>query len=645
MRERLGWTVAGGTGRIAVLHADVIGLEREQGEGTSPPLERHRDALAKIIAEHDGELLRSTGQTPLIAIFPRAVDAVGAAFDLQQLGEANDDLPAAERLHFAIGIEHGQASVENGRASGPAADAAGALRRIARPGKVLVSKNVFRQIRPRLHFAYRSLGARRTLDLKNPVTAYQVKRLPEPSWHHDALLWLRRPGMTAVAGLLVAMALGGAWHAYERFAATPADRGHLAIVVPETGAPATAAPEAPAASVEALATIAVLPFAAGDGGELYFSDGVTGSLIAALGRTPGLAVIAAESSSRYGGENADPVTAGRELAAGYVVQGSAGRVNGELVLTAWLLDARTGEMLWEAPYEARSRMPVAAQSGLVQRLVGTLGESASLPAASRGSAGDGDTGNLEAFDSVLRARDLFHRFDREDNLRAREAARRAIDLDASYASAYAYVAWTFMADYWRGWSDEPQGSLEQAVDWADQAVRLDANDFEAHWAQGDVFQAQGRFDDALHAYRRALEINPNAAELLEDVGTWMLPVMGRPEEGLALAETAARLNPHHAEEYHGDLALNYYLLERYHEAIDAVNRMQEPRIDHLLYLGAAYAQLDRPAEAKLVSASALASQPELTVDDFLATIPLRREQDRERLRAGLQKAGLAPGPA
>jgi Tfp pilus assembly protein PilF len=198
-----------------------------------------------------------------------------------------------------------------------------------------------------------------------------------------------------------------------------------------------------------------------------------------------------------------------------------------------------------------------------------------------------------------------------------------------------------MAEYWWSWSDDPEQSVAQAFEWARNAAAADPQEYNAHWVLGDVYQAMGQPQRALAAYEKALALNPNDPELLQDYGAWLLPTAGRAADGIAYVEQAMRVNPRHPERYFGNLALNLYLVGRYADAVAMVRKMSEPRFDHRLYLAASYGQLGRADEAAAEIRKVLRERPDMTIERFLATLPFQQPRDREQMRAGLAMAGLA----
>lgn len=331
----------------------------------------------------------------------------------------------------------------------------------------------------------------------------------------------------------------------------------------------------------------------------------------------------------------------RDFKIDYLLHGRVGKRDGELVVWARLLEVPSGRLLWGAPLEVASSDPAAVLQRLGQAVL--FGLDGRDPPESSGTGADflaRPTASLQALDYALQWRSLFDTGGRSENLRARAAAIRAVDLDPGYAAAYAYVAWTFLADAYDGSGSTPPSAQEEALKWARQAVAVDVNEYAAHWALGDVLQSMGRYEDAFQSYEAALAINPNAAELLQDFGTWLLPIMGRPDQGLELALKAMQLNPLHPDTYHGNLALNYYLLERYDDAVEAVRRMEAPRLDHRLYLAASYGQLGAKEAAAEEVEAILSARESLTADSFLSSLPFQRGDDRQHLRSGLLQAGL-----
>ena len=112
--------------------------------------------------------------------------------------------------------------------------------------------------------------------------------------------------------------------------------------------------------------------------------------------------------------------------------------------------------------------------------------------------------------------------------------------------------------------DEAFPKLKEA---AHRALEIDATTAEAYTA---LAVAAGYYDrDWIRAdqtYRRALELNPNSAVTHDWYGSVYLSAMGRSEEGIALTRRAKELDPL-TTQVTSDLGWAYVLARRYDEAI------------------------------------------------------------------------------
>ena len=91
-------------------------------------------------------------------------------------------------------------------------------------------------------------------------------------------------------------------------------------------------------------------------------------------------------------------------------------------------------------------------------------------------------------------------------------------------------------------SDDPKSDIERAEDWADQAVKAEPDNSNAHMAKANVFFAKRQWAQAISEAETAIAANPNNAEAHADQGFWKM-FLGRSEEGFSGVETAFRLSP------------------------------------------------------------------------------------------------------
>ncbi len=163
----------------AVLAADVAGYSRLMGadeEGTLARLNAHRrEFLEPTIAEHNGRIVKRTGDGILIE-FGSAVDATRCAIQTQRgMAQRNADVPAEQRIEIRIGIHVGDIIIEEGDIFGDGVNIAARLEGIAEPGGICISDDTFRQVRGKIDAAFEDSGDRQLKNIEHPVRVYQVQ--------------------------------------------------------------------------------------------------------------------------------------------------------------------------------------------------------------------------------------------------------------------------------------------------------------------------------------------------------------------------------------------------------------------------------------------------------------------------------------
>jgi serine/threonine protein kinase len=131
---------------------------------------------------------------------------------------------------------------------------------------------------------------------------------------------------------------------------------------------------AAATNVVSDKSIAVLPFVdmSEKKDQEYFADGMAEEIINLLARIPGLTVIGRTSSFQFKGENEDLRIIGKELNAGYVVEGSIRKSGNTLRVTAQLIDAGSGGHRWSESYDRDFGDVLALQSQIATSIARAL---------------------------------------------------------------------------------------------------------------------------------------------------------------------------------------------------------------------------------------------------------------------------------
>ncbi|MGH6914355.1 MAG: tetratricopeptide repeat protein, partial [Geminicoccales bacterium] len=246
--------------------------------------------------------------------------------------------------------------------------------------------------------------------------------------------------------------------------------------------------------------------------------------------------------------------------------------------------------------------------------------------------------DLRAYGLILRGQQLSLLVARDANLHARRLFEEAAHNDPQYARSYAGLARTFQEAWRYRWSDTPDQCLNQAIHLAEHAIKLDPADARGHAALGQARLFKRNHDHSLAAYDRALQLNPNDADVLADTGH-CVSSCGDPQRAIELLQRAMRLNPYYPDWYLWNLGEVHFDLGNYEEAVRTLNRMRD-QSDAYRLLAASHALLGRLTEARHFAEQVLILQPEFTLERWRDVPPDRNPEPRERFLEGLRKAGL-----
>ncbi len=570
----------------AIMSADVAGYSRLMGKdetGTLSALKALRkDVFAPQVAAHKGRVVKLMGDGALVE-FPSIVNAVDCAIAIQQ------EL-AGQSIRLRIGINLGDIIIEGSDIYGDGVNVAARIQEVAEPGGVALSAVAHDQVLGKVGADFENAGEHEMKNIAKPVRIYR--------WTDGAT---------------------------DPQPVTPGAEDALPL------------PDKP--------SIAVLPFdnMSGDPEQEYFSDGITENIITDLSRFRDLIVIARNSTFAFKGMGANIQDVSRELGARYILEGSVQRSTDRVRITAQLIDGHTGGHLWAERYDRQLEDIFAVQDDVTEMIVGTLasGYGGRLRKAWQRRTERKATENFQAFDCFMRAMDTIH-FNKDDIRRAGELFEEAIRLDPNYAKAYAKLAWVHIIDAAYGWSEDYDGSMAKGLEFATKSLEADDSESWAHWALAGYYWNNGRHDLALSELDEAIELNPNDAEVLTDIGL-CLSYAGRAEEGLESAHKAMRINAHSPEWFLMQLGQIYFDARQYEQAVTTLENLRslETTLTRL-YLAASHAALDQSSKAEEAIERVLELDPLATLEKWanVNLAPYADQKDLEHFRENLRKAGL-----
>jgi adenylate cyclase len=394
-------------------------------------------------------------------------------------------------------------------------------------------------------------------------------------------------------------------------------------------------------------SIAVLAFTnmSGDLDQEYFSDGITEDIITELSRFSELFVIARHSSFQYKGKSPDIRQVGRELGVRYVLEGSVQRAGDRIRISAQLVDAVTGAHRWAERYDRELKDVFAVQDEVSRAIVAILVARVKKAESERTLLKPPAT--WQAHDFFMRAsviyRTIYSSFNVPDLCEVRRLLERSIALDPNHARAYATLANTHLIA-WVQPVDEDRlipAALERAHRLARKAVQLDPNLAIAHAHLGNVLTFEGRHEQSIAEFEKAIELNPNFTDWR--FGMTLLRA-GEPARAIQVIEAHMRRDPLYVPIAAGQLGLARYMRKEYSQALpslhECASRAPGMRQSHV-WLAAGLAQLGRLDEARAEAAEVLRIDPKYTIGGTQRRQALfKRPEDAEHLFDGLRKAGL-----
>lgn len=322
-------------------------------------------------------------------------------------------------------------------------------------------------------------------------------------------------------------------------------------------------------------TLAVLPLrllnsdAVTDTGDKYLSIGLADAMITRLSGIHSLAVRPTSAVLRYGNDATDPFQAGRELAVDYALDGRI-RIAGERIrVSLQLLDVASGTSVWASQFDEQFADVLELEDSISAKVADAL-----LPLLSedeRRRLNKRGTSNAAAFEAYLRGRFHWNTFTEEGFAKAIRYFNQAISLAPDYALAYTGIAdyYNFLGVYAVLPFAEASAKAKEA---ALKAVALDAKLAEAYAALGfATLMHDFDWDLASQHLRRAIELNPNYATGRLWYGSH-LGLMGRFDEGFVQARQARELDPLTPIVHHTMNWMLYYA-RRYDESIAGTRRL------------------------------------------------------------------------
>lgn len=469
---------------MTFLFCDIEGstiLLNRLGNRYAPVLERYQQTIRAALAANAGEEVDTAGDG-FFAVFADAGKAVSAAVQCQQ-AFFTEPWATNEGLRVRMGLHTGEATATPSGFIGIDIHRASRICSAAHGGQVLLSATTVTASKEHLP---------ETVSIR-PLGNFMLKDFTHP----EELSQLLIPGLPS----------------------------HFSL--PRTEFP--------------VPTLAVLSFSDqnADGSQEHLCDGMAEEIIIALGKIPGIRVVARSSSFALKGQHLDIKEIGKRLNAQYILEGALRKINGRIRVTAELVDTATGYNLWSNGFHRKLEDIFTVQDEIATSVAATLHKKPGYKQVR--NIKSVQTSNVRAYDFYLQGRRSFYdQFSPKGVEKALQFFQRAINIDPGYVLAYCGLANCYA--YQHMYVNNSPENLKRAQQAGRRAIELDPLLAEAFVAHALALSLDRHFEEAETAFERAIDLDPLLFEARYMYGRVCF-IQGKVEKAAELFEEAHHLQP------------------------------------------------------------------------------------------------------
>jgi serine/threonine protein kinase/Tol biopolymer transport system component len=290
-------------------------------------------------------------------------------------------------------------------------------------------------------------------------------------------------------------------------------------------------------------SIAVLPFKVlrvEEKTDEFLGMGLTDAIITKLTNLHRILVRPTSSVLKYYDGEQSAQIAGYELNVAFVLDGRIQRAGTRVRVTVQLVRVEDGTPFWAAKFDEDFTDIFAVEDSISSQVAEAL--IPRLTGQEREALNKRETENASAYQAYLKGRYHWSRFTDDSLGLALECFNEAIRLDPNYALAYVGIAEFYI---WAGIYHRlaPKDCYPQAKEAARRALQIDETLAEAHAALAFATHCYDwDWRRAEEMYKRAIELNSNYAGTHQWY-SYLLTSEGRFDEGQKEIERAVKINP------------------------------------------------------------------------------------------------------
>ncbi len=278
-------------------------------------------------------------------------------------------------------------------------------------------------------------------------------------------------------------------------------------------------------SQELEKSIAVLPFKllSEEPNKQYLADGMMDAILLHLSKIEDLRVMSRTSVEQYRETGKTMTEIGRELGVGYLLEGSFQKYGDNVRLIVQLIKPGKEGHEWANEYDRNWKDIFSVQSEVAQAIAREL--HAAITPEVKQTIEKLPTTNLTAYDFYQRGKEeLVNYWLNNDNKEALKLAEnfyyKALEYDSTYAAAYSGLAMVYRYQHRMDIDSYfAENYLDSAMILANRALSYDDQLAEVYYVRGLYYLENGKSEQAINEFDKALKYNPNYWEVYADKGS------------------------------------------------------------------------------------------------------------------------------
>ncbi|WP_353778354.1 adenylate/guanylate cyclase domain-containing protein [Winogradskyella sp. 3972H.M.0a.05] len=505
----------------AIMFTDIEGYTAlmQQDEAKAVAIRtRLRTSFEATTEAFNGRIIQYFGDGTL-STFRSAVDAVECAIELQKVFLTEPKIPVR------IGIHVGDIIYSEEDIIGDAVNVAARIESCAVPGSILISDKVHDQIRNHTQIDVKFLDAYELKNVEGAMPLFAISNeglvIPNPEdikgklktvqTNNDKIKSSKRT--IAILSIITSVLLIAL--VYFQFINKPIEIDDYSI--------------------------AVLPFdnLSTDNDAEIFRDGMTEDILTHLAKIKELHVISRTSVMRYKETEKSIKEIAKELGVSLILEGSIRKYGDKVRVTAQLIDAKSDQHIWAENYDRTLTDIFNIQSEVSKKIVSAL--ELNLTSVEEQGLANIPTQNVEAYKLFLEGKRETDKRTSESITKSIDLYTKAIELDSAYAEAYAEIAHSIYLETYYSGRDYVEAA-KTANTYLDKAEEIDPNISRVYSVRGLIYNIEGKYDEALAAFEKAISLSPNDVTARSQFATFYF-YSRQYEKQLEQAEIAYKLDP------------------------------------------------------------------------------------------------------